>query len=243
MSKDAAPPLPWAGWPDEIGCNFAAGHLVQNLGPPLIGNDGRLHAETFMAAAGVLAGWGAHRSLLANPDALAGPGLGMHIVTLKDGREMLYGDAINNRLMTSDPEQAKLCVWNNLAGTAIGHGLSEADLPDPAALFRSVTERMGGPLEGMPSTPDDHRPAAPGRMLLDRVMPLALACLTGEISEITKRQGFAASETSYQAVTAWAAAKVLAQCCSVMAPGLALVIGMESAIYGSKLRAPYQPQA
>lgn len=240
MSDTAAPPMPWAGWPDEIGCNFAAGHLVQNLAQPLIDGDGRLHAETFMAAAGVLAGWGAHRSLLASP-ITPGVATDMHIVTLKDGREMLYGDAINNRLMSNDPATAPLCVWNNLAGTAIGHGLPQADLPDPGQLFRNVTERMGGPLEGMPAIPDGHSPAAPARMLLNRVMPVAMACLTGEISEITKTQGFAALESSYQAVTAWVAAKVLAQCCSVMPPGLALVIGMESAIYGSKLRAPFQP--
>jgi len=238
MSEAASPPLPWAGWPDEIGCNFAAGHLVRNLSQPLIGGDGRLHAETFMAAAGVLAGWGAQRSLLADPGTLSDAAVQLHMVTLTDGRQMLYGDAINNRLMTSDPEQATACVWNNLAGTAIGHGLAEADLPDVAALFRSVTERMGGPMEGMPSTPDDHRPAAPAGVLLERVLPVAMACLSGEISEVTKKQGFAASEASYQAVTAWTAAKVLAQCCSVMAPGLALVIGMESAIYGSKVRPP-----
>ena len=238
MSDTASPPLPWAGWPDEIGCNFAAGHLVQTLSQPLVGDDGRLHAETFMAAAGVLAGWGAQRSLFADPKTLSGEALQLHMVTLKDGREMLYGDAINNRLMSSDPEQARFCVWNNLAGTAIGHGLAEADLPDVGELFRRVTERMGGPLEGMPTTPNDHRPAAPAGELLVRVIPVAMACLTGEISEITKKQGFAASEASYQAVTAWTAAKVLAQCCSVMAPGLALVIGMESAIYGSKLRPP-----
>lgn len=238
MSDTASPPLPWAGWPDEIGCNFAAGHLVQNLSQPLIDGDGRLHAETFMAAAGVLAGWGAQRSLFADPRTLSGEALQLHMVTLKDGREMLYGDAINNRLMSSDPDQAKVCVWNNLAGTAIGHGLAEADLPEVGELFRKVTERMGGPLEGMPTTPDDRRPAAPAGELLARVMPVAVACLTGEISEITRKQGFAASESSYQAVTAWTAAKVLAQCCSVMAPGRALVIGMESAIYGSKLRLP-----
>ena len=239
MSDTEHPPLPWAGWPDEVGCNFAAGHLVRNLAQPLTGSDNRLHAETFIAAAGVLAGWGAHRSLLADPQAFPGPQMGIHVVTLKDGREMLYGDALNNRLMTNDPAKANLCVWNNLAGTAIGHGLAEEDLPDVGGLFRNVTERMGGPLEGMPKTPEGHSQALPARELLDRVLPVAMECLTGEISEITKREGFAASEKSYQAVTAWTAAKILSQCCSVMLPAVALIIGMENAIYGSKLGAPY----
>lgn len=240
MSDNTAPPMPWAGWPDEIGCNFAAGHLVQNLAQPLMTSDGRLHAETFMAAAGVLAGWGAHRSLLADPTGFPGADGGFHVATLKDGREMLFGDAINNRLMSNDAATAPLCVWNNLAGTAIGHGLPESHLPDVNQMFRNVTERLGGDQEGRPATPDGHSLQAPCAVLLERIMPLAMACLTGEISEITKKQGFAASASSYQAVTAWVAAKVLAQCCSVMSPGLALVIGMESAIYGSKLRAPFQ---
>jgi hypothetical protein len=141
--------------------------------------------------------------------------------------------------MTNDPAKANLCVWNNLAGTAIGHGLAEEDLPDVGGLFRNVTERMGGPLEGMPKTPEGHSQALPARELLDRVLPVAMECLTGEISEITKREGFAASEKSYQAVTAWTAAKILSQCCSVMPPAVALIIGMENAIYGSKLGAPY----
>jgi hypothetical protein len=235
IDQREAPPLPWAGWPDEIGCNFAAGHLVRNLSGPLV-MDGRIHAETLMSAAGAVAGWGAHRSLMRDPTTpqLAGQ---MQMATLSDGREMLYGDAINNRLMSNDPKLAPSCVWNNLAGTAIGHGLPQDQLPEIDAMFRSVTERMGGPLEGLPST--ELQPHAPAATLLERVLPVTLACLTGEISEITKKQGFRATETSYQIVTAWTAANILGQCCSVMAPRAALVIGMEAAIYASKLTKPF----
>jgi len=237
MAQTEAPPLPWAGWPDEIGCNFAAGHLVRNLGVPLT-IEGRLHAETLMCAAGAIAGWGAHRSLIAGARA----GQQFSMVTLKDGRTMLYGDAINDMLTSSDPRLAPGCVWNNLAGTAIGHGLPRNELPELEDLFGSVTERMGGPLEGLPSTGADHQPHGPAAALLDHVMPVTLACLTGEISEITTTNNFRASETSYQIVTAWTAANILAQCCSVMPPKVALIIGMESAIYASKLTTPYHPQ-
>jgi hypothetical protein len=231
-----APALPWAGWPDEIGCNFAAGHLSRNLSQPLIDKNGRLHAETLTCAAGAVAGWGAHRSLMRDPATarLAGQ---MHIATLNDGREMLYGDAINNRLMSNDRATAPACVWNNLAGTAIGHGLAQEELPDIEAMFASVTQRMGGPLEGLPST--DLQPHAPAAVLLERVLPVTLACLTGEISEITKKQNFHAAETSYQIVTAWTAANILGRCCEVMPPKTALIIGMESAIYASKLTKPF----
>ena len=98
MAQTEAPPLPWAGWPDEIGCNFAAGHLVRNLGVPLT-IEGRLHAETLMCAAGAIAGWGAHRSLMTG----ARTGQQVSMVTLNDGRTMLYGDAINDMLTSSAP--------------------------------------------------------------------------------------------------------------------------------------------
>lgn len=234
-------PLPWAGWPDEIGCNFAAGHLVRNLSQPLIDKDGRLHAETLMCAAGAVAGWGAHRSLMRDPATANLPktkdGGQLQMVTLNDGRELLYGDAINNRLMSNDRATAPSCVWNNLAGTAIGHGLAQSDLPDLDAMFASVTQRMGGPQEGLPTT--DLQPHAPAAALLERVLPVTLACLTGEISEVTRKQNFHASETSYQIVTAWTAASILGQCCEVMPPKTALIIGMESAIYASKLTKPF----
>ncbi len=233
MTNQQAEQMPWAGWPDEIGCNFAAGHLVRNLAVPLT-VDGRIHAETLMCAAGAVAGWGAHRSLIRS-----GAQFTMQLATLSDGRELLFGDDINGMLMSNDPATATRCVWNNLAGTAIAHGLLQSDLPDINAMFRSVTERLGGPLEGLPSTPDTLQPHMPAAKLLEHVLPVTLACLTGEISETTKKNGFRAAETSYQIVTAWTAAKILPQCCSIMHPKMALICGMESAIYASKLMKPF----
>jgi len=64
------------------------------------------------------------------------------------------------------------------------------------------------------------------------------AGLTGEISEICKKNGFAAAPTSWVAVTARAAASVLGQCLEVMDPKAALTMGFESAIYASKLPQP-----
>lgn len=236
--QNNAPPMPWAGWPDEIGCNFAAGHLVRNLGAPLT-LEGGLHAETLMCTAGAVAGWAAHRTLIAGG---AGKPVSLQMVTMKDGRQMLYGDGINDMLVSNDPAFAPRCVWNNLAGTAMAYGLAESDLPQLDDLFRSVTERLGTPLEGFPSVGQDHQPQTTAAGLLDLVLPVTLRCLTGEISETTKTQGFHAAETSYQIVTSWVAANLLGQCTSVLKPRTALIICMEAAIYASKLTAPFQPQ-
>ena len=233
-------PMPWAGWPDEIGCNFAAGHLVRNL-QILITVEGRVHAETLMTAAGAIAGWAAQRSLMANSEALsAAEKQGqLSVATMKDGRRLLFGDAINAMLIANDPALASRCVWNWLAGTATTNGLAQSDIPDVQTMFAHVTRELGGPREGFPSTPAPHQPGASAGQILDRVLPLTVACLTGEIDSITKKNGFRADMTSYQAITAWSAAKILAQCCSVMSPDIALTIGMEAAIYASKL----MPQA
>jgi len=120
--KPSGDALPWAGWPDEIGCNFALGHLIQNL-PVVLTVDGRLHAETLMCAAGAIAGMGARVSLMADPNlrALRATPDAFVIVDLKDGRQFLYGDAINGMLTSDDPLVAPMRVWNMLAGTAIGH--------------------------------------------------------------------------------------------------------------------------
>jgi hypothetical protein len=239
MSETDSSRLPWEDWPDVIGCSMAAGHLVRNLGEPLSA-DGQLDAPTFIAAAGAVAGWGAHRSLIAEANLHRQP-VAAQIVTLEDGRTLLYGDDINNRLASNDAKTAPLMVWNNLAGTAISHGLPERGLPDLGELFRNVTQRIGTPNEGLPSIHAEYLPHAPAAQLLERVLPLTLSCLTGEISEIARKHGFKAEETSYQAVTAYAAAKILSQSCSILPPKIALIIGIESAIYASKLMAPFHP--
>ena len=142
--KAAAPPLPWAGWPDEIGCNLTGGHLVRNLHIP-IAIDGRVHSETLMAAAGAVAGWGAQRSLVANTEAFtrAEKEGQISVAKLKDGRRMLFSDALNAMLATSDPVMAQRCVWNYLSGTAIAHGLPEAELPDLGGMFAHVSRELG----------------------------------------------------------------------------------------------------
>jgi hypothetical protein len=227
-------PMPWAGWPDEVGCNFAGGHLVHNLAGPIT-IEGRVHAETLMTAAGAVAGWGAQQSLLSDSEGLqqAQSEGRLYFATLSDGRRMLFGEAINEMLVSNDPKRAPRCVWNWILGTALGHGMDGSNVPNLLAMFAHVAKELGGSREGFPST-QESQPIASARQILDRVLPLAVQCLTGEISEITKSQNFRVEHGSYQIVTAWAAAKILSSCCSVLPPHIALTIGMEAAIYASK---------
>lgn len=232
MTVTEPPTYPWREWPDEIGCNFALGNLVRNI-PSLFVVDGKLEADTLMCAAGAVAGWAAQRSLVAQLRQ-SPPSAPMNLVTTADGRKFLFGDAINNMLVGADRRSSLVCVWNGLAGTAMALGLRQADLPSLGEMFAHVSRTLGSAQEGLPSS-RDHQPYAPVSVLLERARPLALSCLTGEIDPVTKANGFAAAETSWQAVTSWMATRILGDCCATMPPGAALTVGMESAIYSSKL--------
>jgi hypothetical protein len=238
------PPVPWAGWPDEIGCNFALGHLIQNLGAPLT-RDGRIHAETMMCAVGAVAGACAQISLLNDPVAhkkAASQENGIVVVKTNDGREWLYGEAINHMLTSADPAIAPMRVWNNLAGGAIGAGLSPDDLPTLEQVFGHVSQALGGPMDGRSSVEMKHQPHLTVLDALKIVWPVAHDCLTGNISEICRKNGFAAADTSWAAVSAVAAGRLLVQVAEILPPKIALIIGIESAIWASKMMAPLKPQ-
>jgi hypothetical protein len=233
------PPFPWSDLPDATGCNFAYGHLVRNLEGPIT-KQGRLQAETLMTAAGAVAGWGAQRSLVAVEEFFqqAQDDGSVTFVDMKDGGRMMYGDALNNMLVGNGPHTAPRCVWNLLVGTALNNRLERSEIPDLEEMFAHVTKQVGGPREGFPSTPEAHQPLGSAGEILGLVLPTTTACLTGEIDSITKERGFRAEPSSYQMVTAWVAANILARCCSVMPPKMALIVGMEAAIYGSKVLPP-----
>ena len=63
--------FPWSGTPAFAECNFAFGHLVQNL-PRRLTVDGRVHAETYISAVGAIAGYAAQRTLFAETPPLMG---------------------------------------------------------------------------------------------------------------------------------------------------------------------------
>lgn len=238
MSTETKSDFPWAGQPDEIGCNFALGHLVSNLPIQLSDKDNRIHAETLMAAAGAIAGFAAHIALTSDSKAFAAAVQARALVNvqLADGRELLYGDAINEMLTTADPALAPHRLWNTLAGTALGNGVDEADLPSLAAMFAHVAQSLGSDKEGFPSVEPKHQPHMSAGELLRGVQQLALQCLNGTISEVTKTNGFRAEISSWPAVTSRMAATLLAQTAQVLNPRIGVQIAMESAIYVSKLK-------
>jgi hypothetical protein len=222
------PQFAWSGWPDEIACNIACGELINNIGRLFTDAEGRLHAETLMAAAGALAGWAAQQSLRTRQ--------GVKAVTAetKDGRKLLYGDDLNAMLYSDDRAVAPQCIGNLIFGGALAHGVAQADLPKLHDMFQHVTASFGTPAEGMPSTSESHRPGARADELLKVVIPLAMFCFTREQPHKPGPEA-RLQRSSWAAVTARAAAAVYNQVATVSPPAVAATIAIESAIYTSKI--------
>jgi hypothetical protein len=241
--SDASPaPFPWADQPDAAACNLAIAQLVRILPLSLADNEGRIHMETLMTAAGAIAGLGAHISLVSDTATMqreseAGR---LQLIELKDGRVVLFGPALDDMLCAPTIDLAPVRVWNTLAGTAISRGAREAELPDLTAMFAHVSNSMLTEREGWPSTPPDRQPLLNAREALRVAGPLAVQCLN--LKPGPGQEGEPAQPTSWVKVTAQAAAAVLSQSADRIAPAQAAQLAMEAAIYTSRLR-PVTPGA
>ncbi len=226
---------PWTGQPDEVACNLALGHLYHNLKLRLT-IDGRIHAETLVAAAGAVAGFAAQRALFARiaatrDEAVLGQ---LQLVTTASGATYVFGEPLNQSLFGHSDEEARERLWPHAAGGAVAAGLAAAQLPDLSAMFAHVSRVLGGENEGLPSVPQ--RPHLPARELLKGVWPVAKMCFTGSLpgSEVGARFG-PVSRRFWPAIAAHAAGSLIREVGPVLDPASALVIAMESAIYASKL--------
>lgn len=236
--------FPWAGQPDETACNFAFGLLLQNV-PPRVMVENKLHTPTLMAAMGAIAGVAAQVSLLADIDRMkaATDAKKLIEVKLKDGRTLMYGDALNEMLYSArDPVLARSRVWNMMVSAALARGMTREQLPNVPDMFKHVSESFGTDNEGRPSVPPNAQPMIAVRDLMRLVGPPAIGALAGDVQTAVPIAGqqVRANRKSWVAITAQAAANMLLTASKVMPPELCLTIAMESAIYASKLRANAQ---
>lgn len=239
--------FPWAGQSDEIACTFAFGLIMRNL-PARIALEDKMHAPTLMAAAGAIAGVCAQVSLLADAERVekARADDRLKTIALKDGRVLIYGDALNEMLYSArDAEIARSRVWNMMVTAALQKGLDRNDLPDVPAMFRHVNDSLGSVVEGFPSVAQNAQPVMPARDLLKLVGPMTLEALTGDLAPALVKAGqdVRVNRKSWVAITAQVAGNLLMTASRVMPPAMCLTIAMESAIYASKLSANAAPKA
>ncbi len=226
----AAQTYPWQDDPDGILCNFAFGDLAHNLAPRLV-VDGRIHAETYLTAAGAIAGMAAQTALFQTR-----PGREeVFVVTSSAGGKYYFGDPLNRMLMADGAAQADFRVWNVAAGTATSLGVPASDLPSVDDMFGHVTDSLGQKHEGYASVPGHHA-LVPVGPLLGLVWPFAAHCLNGKLSSANLSSGPKPAPVKWwPAITAWVASRAIKDVSDVLDPKIALVVLMEAAIHASKL--------
>lgn len=228
---------PWDGAPDAVGANFAVADLINNL-PRRFTIDGRIHAETLLAASGAVAGYAAQRALFAQlaVDGVAAESSGLIIANTKDGRRRLMGDRLNAMLLPqcSSVTEAAEKLWPLAQGAAVSTGLDASRMPDVRPMFAHVVGTIGGEREGTTSVPN-RQFQLPTLELLKIAWPLALTCFNGELSGKVLKPPVIVSQHWWPAITAITANKMMRDVAGILPPLDALTIVMETAIYASKI--------
>lgn len=223
--------FPWTDTPEETACNLAFGQLHQALMRWLT-VDGRIHAETMMAAIGALAGFAAQRTLLAHMATDTAIRREMRLVTTASGTNYIFGEPLNQMFLTNDAAEGQRRLWPLAAGGALAAGLRVEELPELTGMFAHVSQSIGSDREGLPST--DKQPHMTPRDILQRTWPFAKSCLSGALPGMPAELG-APPIASWPAITAQIAARMIRDAATVLDPKTALTILMESAIFASKL--------
>src|SRR5262249_54093324 len=148
-----------------------------NLGT-WVAHEGRLHAETYVAASGAIAGYAAQRTLMAQHGSALPPDI--QVVTTSAGEQYLFGDPLNAMLLAKIAAEADGRVWPRAPGTAVLAGLPMSRLPSLDDMFGHVVGSLGGALEGRPSTGQNHQPMAPAHELLTLFWPLVARLLAAD---------------------------------------------------------------
>lgn len=150
--------FPWTSDSKATG-DFAIQRLTNYLRLALAVN-GRLHAETFLVAAGALAGFAAQYAALTRAAAVCkqtGVVPLPSIVVLSSPTEnWLFGDWINAHIW-NEPGSV-LSLFGLVGGAALTAGMLEESLPKSADIASFVTHSIGGPTFGIVRAPEQHRP-------------------------------------------------------------------------------------
>jgi len=188
--------------------------------------DGQVHAETYVAAAGVISGYAAQRTLLAQ-----GQAEHSEIATTTDGREFLFGDPINHALMGQLPGDT-VGIVDVAIGAAMAIGLKQPQLNEVSRHFEYVASQIGTPF--FPSVPENHRPHRDADELLGVLWPWTLEFLNADFEDFHRRFGSVPQEW-WRDVVAQSIGRTITDVKEVLEPEIAKTIAIESAIYGSKV--------
>jgi hypothetical protein len=218
--------LPWQKSDNYGACNYAFGLLVEHTVKRCM-IDGRLHAETYIATAGAIAGYSAQCSLFAE-----NPHPEINLLELEGGKKFYFGDPLNFMLVTRDPSKYNACLWNLAAAMVVDQGVPEKSLPTFEKMFGHVSSVMHLS-EIRPSTKE--QPFVGFLELLKFGWPVAEASFSGSAFKEISPELRSAKRIWWSAIAANAAQQALVKTKDVLPPAVALQIIMESAICCSKV--------
>ncbi len=195
--------------------------LVQSLISGLT-NEGGVHVETLLCAAGSLAGYSAQAGLRELLVVRAGqPEESVFVIAIgKDGKRYFFGDALNKPLA-----EDRYSVWSLAAGAAVHLGCSQPI--EVKEIFQHVAATVGGPDFGIPRIPEGHGPADLPSSWVKHGWTKALSIVRPHCE----------SPAEWPIAFGIAIQEIMTQAKSVIDPCLALSIVMECAIPMSKVDA------
>lgn len=178
-----------------------------------------VHVESLMCAAGALAGYACQAAVRADNLARGNHELGgLSLATVTDGRQFIFGDALNKPLVESD-----VSVFAVAAGGAQACGCNR--FPDLNAVFEHVVSTVGHPEFGVPRLPAGHVVHELPQTYLQRFWP--------KFSPMLER--FCPNPDHWPIAWALAIQHLIAQTQKALDPCVALQVVMESAIPMSKV--------
>jgi len=227
--------FPWKG-ADLAPCNFAFGHLRDNLPKLLQQKDGGVHAETYASSIGCIAGFAAQTSAFEKMKQKGIPFSppNLNFISTKNGKTYCFGDTLNFELCNHWEGEVSGCgLWPLAAGAASVSGVANANLPSLEAMFAHVSSQIGAD-KVLLRVGSHGQPMAPPEQLLNAVWPIAEMCFSGTFPNVNHEFGIAS--VKYRPIIAsFLANKIIQDVKSVLPPETALTIVMESAILCSKL--------
>jgi hypothetical protein len=242
QAEDLGGRFPWAcpgdaeqqESPESMICNLALGDIRHNL-RAMLTVEGRVHAESYLAATGVLTGFAAQRALFErlsrrSVDRRVGQ---VMVATTRAGDKFFFGDMLNDALIARRDEEKRLKIWPLAFDAAISAGMKRTSAPKLETLFGYVAGRISEPF--YPSA--DVKPGAPAKDLLTLFWPLARQACEGKLTArmLPEAELRVVSPRWRPVILGFVAVDCLLEAAKVMPPPKALAILMESAIYGSKV--------
>lgn len=196
-----------------------SGDTIYSSMQNLLTKNGRIHAETLLAALAALGGFSAVYDLVkkieSNEIKVELPEVA--VLTLSDGRTAYAGDYINKQLA-----EGQISIWSLAAGMVQKLGCNE--FCDLSEIFGRVASSIGGEEFGVVDVPEKHA--------TDKPINFVIHFFPG-FKELL--QGIELPTEEYSGAFAFAVQKAMQDTSEVLPPSIALKIVMEFAIPMSKI--------